>query len=86
MRQTLIMATHYLPFIGMAVGSQLPTPLFTRLIEAGIIGAIVLYGNVRINEHTAILQQKQINAMQENQKEIYKTIVDLQIIVARMQK
>ena len=86
MRQTLLATAHYLPFIGLALGSQVHTPLFTRLIEAGIIGAIVLYGNVRINEHTAILQQKQINAIQENQKDIHKTIVDLQIIVARMQK
>ncbi len=86
MRQTLLATAHYLPFIGLAVGSQVHTPLFTRLIEAGIIGAIVLYGNVRINEHTSILQQKQIDAIHENQRDIRETMVDLQIIIAGMSK
>ncbi len=36
----------HLPFIGLAVGHE--TPLFTRLAEAAIIGAIVLYGSVQI--------------------------------------
>ena len=86
MRQTLLATVPYLPFIGLAMGNQQIHPLITRFIEAGIIGAIILYGDARINEQATATQQKQINSIQQNQKEIQKTIVDLQIIIARMHK
>ena len=41
--------THYIPFIGLMTGkAQQHSPIITRLVEAGIIGAVLLYGTVQI--------------------------------------
>ena len=37
----------FIPFVALAVGSPIPTPLVTRLMEAAIIGAVVTYGTVK---------------------------------------
>ena len=40
---------HYIPFVGLMAGkAQQHSPIVTRLVEAGIIGAVLLYGTVQI--------------------------------------
>ena len=46
MTERFIKLVEYLPFIGMMSGAQ--THVATRLVEAGIIGLIIMYGTVSI--------------------------------------
>jgi len=63
-----------IPFIGLAVRApeNIPRPLVTRLVEAAIIGGIVLYGSVQINssriEDMKSYMDKTVQQIREDQR------------------
>jgi hypothetical protein len=49
MKEQLAHFAHFIPFVGLALSSDTNhQPVVTRLIEAGIIGAVVMYGTVQV--------------------------------------
>lgn len=68
-------AATWLPFIGLTQrvrsdGTMLQHPLTVRLLEAAIIGAVVLYGSVQQAEQRMAHLEAKITEIQEDAKEI----------------
>ena len=47
MKEQLTQLVDWVPFIGLAIGNPEHQPVITRLIEAAIIGVVVMYGTVQ---------------------------------------
>lgn len=80
----------YMPFIGLAVKStnfqEHPTrSLVVRLLEAGIIGAVVLYGSVQINSSRIEDLRETVNEMKQDQRDMRKLMLDLRVLIATQQ-
>lgn len=76
--------SHYIPFISMMVTAKETTPIVTRLLEAGIIGVIVMYG-VQNSQSEKIdsIKQDLTEIKQQNQK-FNDDMVNVRIEVERL--
>ncbi|MEJ1355731.1 MAG: hypothetical protein RPU39_13720 [Candidatus Sedimenticola sp. (ex Thyasira tokunagai)] len=53
---------HYVPFIGLAVGEKpIQNPVVVRLLEAAIIGGIIMYANGKVMEERLLRFDRQMS-------------------------
>ena len=78
MYESLIKVIDYIPFFGLAVGNNTAgtTPIVTRLIEAAIIGAVIMYGTVQVLgeriDNIATVQKEMKQELRDFKQDFYR--------------
>lgn len=85
MKDQLHNILHYVPFLGLAIGAHgLPNnPAIVRLMEAAIIGGIIMFANAKVTEERLSTMNKRIG---EQSVVISKTADNVQQLTISMTK
>jgi outer membrane murein-binding lipoprotein Lpp len=86
MKHFIIESAHYLPFVSMMVGMKETTPMVTRLLEAGIIGVIIMYGvqNTQAEKIDSIKQD--ISEIKYQNQKINTDMTNVRIDIERLKQ
>jgi hypothetical protein len=69
----------YVPFVGMIIGNKEHSPMITRLLEAGIIGLIVMYGVQNVQSEQISTIRESLNEIRVQNTKVSDTMIEMRI-------
>ena len=74
----------YVPFVGMIVSNKEHSPMITRLLEAGIIGLVVMYGVQNVQSEQISTIRESLNEIRVQNTKVNDVMIEMRIDIEKL--